>query len=165
MTTLNDLKAQPVSVTVKTAYGRELTVCLALPSYHHYRDIMADVPMPKPPTKINAERKPVPDFESETYLAARREYATEQNCRVLVDALVRGGMDIPGATLAEQTAAFRASEPDAGVVNALSEFIAESVAGVQRIADDLPFRQLRTNGHAGDPAGGDDALRVGATPR
>jgi hypothetical protein len=164
MTTLDDFKAKPVEVTVKTAYGRELKVRLALPSYHRHREIMSDVPEPKPPLKVNAERKSVPDYESLSYRAAQQERATELNYRVVVDALAGGGMSIPGETLADKTAAFRASNPDAGIVNALSAFIAEAVAGVQRIADDAPFRPVRSDGHEGDPVGSDDTQRVGKSP-
>lgn len=146
---LSDLTAKPVNVTVTTNYGRTLEVTLALPSYHRYREILDSVPAPVAPTKINAERKSVPDTDSPTYRAALQERATEQNYRTIVDALVRGGMPIEGETLAEQTETFRASEPDAGVCNALLTFLAEAVAGARQRADDAPFRPLPAAGDAG----------------
>lgn len=157
MTTLADFGIKPVTVKIKTAYGRELEVTLAPPSYHRYRELMAAIPEPTPPMKINAERKSVPDREHSGYIAAMQKRAIDLNYYVVVDALVRGGLELPGSTLAEQAEAFRASEPDSGIVNALIAFVIEAAIGVRATPDSAQFRPVSTAGNASMSGDGDNA--------
>lgn len=155
MTSLADFAAPIVQVELATPYGKKLTLALKPPSYHRYREIIASVPEPLVPMKLAADRQTkVPDRENTGYIAAMQERATEQNYRVLVDALVGGGMAIPGETLAAQTLVFRQSEPEAGIVNAAIAFVVEACVGVRRNVDNSPFRQLSDAGDEGVPVDG-----------
>lgn len=158
---LSIFKPSVVTVNIKTNYGKAVAFGLRLPSYHRYREIISSVPEPKLPMRLD---KPggtkIPDRESPAYNAALRERAEEQNCRLLVDALVSiegEAITFPGDDIAEKTASFRASDPDAGLVNALSAFIVEAATGVRATPDDAPFRPVRETGNASLSDAGDHA--------
>jgi len=152
-----------VTVALKTNYSEPVEVTLRLPSYHHYQALLAAVPAPVPPKIMTAARREVPDLEDETYKQQLRDRAIRQNYLVLVDALVEGGMEIPGATLDEQVDVFIASEPDAGMVMALLNFITAAISAVRAQPDDAPFRAVHAAGDAGVPTLRNDAAGVAGT--
>lgn len=158
MTTLADFKAATVQVTVRTTYGKTLEVELRVPSFHKRQEIISSVPMPTVPlTKWDKEAgKKVPNYADEDYLREQADAVAERSYRLLTWALVAGGMDIPGDTLEAQTAAFRASEPDAGIVEALLRFITDAVTGARVEARADSFRPV----HAAETAGVSIAERV-----
>lgn len=147
--TLNLFAKPPITVVLNTNYGRKEEVTLRLPSYHKYQELLASVPVPVPPKIMTAQRREVPDLEDETYKQQLRDRAIRQNYLVLVYALIEGGMEIPGGTLDEKVDAFVASDPDAGMVMALLNFVVTAVSAVRAQPDDAPFRPVQAAGHAG----------------
>jgi hypothetical protein len=117
-----------ILLTIDFPDGRAETLRAQLPSYHEFQQIGLEVPEPSVPYTRILNQQAAPNPDDPHYIAARADALQQRQLRRLVQALVRGGEDLPGATLAEQTDWFIA-HADAGLVHALLTFFNQATLG------------------------------------
>jgi len=151
-----------VTLVIEFPDGRVEHVPVQLPSYHDFHQIDADIPEPDVPYTRIEHGQPALNPDDPAYLTARAEALTWRQRRRLVQALVRGGHDLPGATLAEQTDWFF-TQADAGLVHALLGFFNNATLGGRARIDAraVTFQSLRAGADAHLPAQWLDAAPVG----
>ncbi len=150
-----------VTLVIEFPDGRVERVPVQMPSYHEFHQIDAEIPEPDLPYTRIENGLPAQNPDDPGYLAARTEALAQRQRLRLVQALVRSGHDIPGATLAEQTDWFF-TQADAGLVHALMTFFSNATLGGRARIDAraATFHPLRDGADAHLPAQRLDAPAV-----
>jgi hypothetical protein len=139
--TLSDFASKLANVDLTLADGEVRKFTVKIPSFHKYRELLDSVPDPEIPNTGYDGKKPVPNPHDPDYVDAKRAADVERTYRVVVWALIGGGMSIPGGTFEEQVRTFYNSEPESGLINALSRFLNVQASGVSAQARADIFRR------------------------
>lgn len=119
--TLDDLGVVPVTITVKTQYGREITIRVQPLTCAQWAEVGAEVPTPpEPPQKTPALMQ-----VWEKHKAKAEE---ERMYRRIVFGVERGGNPIEGSSAAEKVENWR-RKVDQGISNSIGMFLAATALG------------------------------------
>lgn len=119
--TLDEMGVVPVTITVKTQYGRELTIRVKPLSCSEWAEIGAEVATPPEP----AQKNPATMAVWQLHKAKAEE---ERMYRRIIRGVEGGGNPIPGGAQSEKVENWR-RKVDAGISNSIGFFLAETAAG------------------------------------
>lgn len=139
--TLSDFASKLANVDLTLADGEVRKFTVKIPSFHKYRELLDSVPEPEIPDTGYDGKKKIPNPHDPDYVDAKRTADVERTYRVIVWALIGGGMTIPGNTFDDQVRAFHSAEPESGLINALSRFLNAQAAGISANARADIFRR------------------------
>lgn len=121
MDILSKLKPQPVEVEVKLPYGRVETFEVVVPTFLEWQDIEGSVLNPPVPMRTIGQRKEA-DHNDVVYRRKMSEANARRQAKIVTQALVKAGGELPGNDLDAKTDALAAAA-EAGIIIALYNFL------------------------------------------